>query len=53
MLFMIERILSTGADVPGGGLCWLTECVTGTCGMPTATTAKIKTGPCKTFHWAT
>jgi len=27
---MTEQILSTRADVPGVGLCWLTECVTGT-----------------------
>jgi len=27
---MIEQILSTGADIPGVGLSWLTACVTGT-----------------------
>jgi len=30
MLFIIEKIISTGADVPGVGLYWLTECLTGT-----------------------
>ena len=34
MLFIIEKILSTGADVPGVRLYWLTECLTGTFGMP-------------------
>jgi len=30
MLFVIEKIISTEADVPGVGLYWLTECLTGT-----------------------
>jgi len=30
MLFVIEQIISTRADVLGVGLCWLTECVNGT-----------------------
>jgi len=30
LLIIIEKILSTGADVPGVSLCWLTECLTGT-----------------------
>jgi len=30
MLFMMEQILSTRADVPRVELCWLIQCVTGT-----------------------
>jgi len=30
MLFIIENILSKGADVPGVGLYWLIQCITGT-----------------------
>jgi len=33
-LFIIEKILSKGADVPGVGLYWLAECITGTYVMP-------------------
>jgi len=30
ILFIVEKLLSTGADVPGVGLYWLSECLTGT-----------------------
>jgi len=30
LLILIEKIISTEADVPGVSLCWLTKCVTGT-----------------------
>ena len=30
MLFIVEKILTTGADVPGARPYWPTECLTGT-----------------------
>jgi len=55
MLFLINQILSTGADVPGVGLCLLTECLTGTCWLTdrdTGTKPSNRHRPAKTGRMA-